>query len=103
MIGLSIKNSQEYESFAQGKKPEQLVEVITSISHQYNFGLDKTLGYNPSLKKEINEVISKFYHAIFDLDNKDREITIGKISINKWLRQQIFDVSSLLSFFSDFS
>lgn len=103
MIGLSIKNSQEYESFTQGKNPELLVEVITGIRRQYDLGLDKTLGYNPSSDQEINEVIKKFYHAIFDLDNKDSEITIGKISINEELRKKIFDVSSLLSFFSDFS
>lgn len=63
MIGLSIKNYQEYEYFTRGKNPELLVEVITRISRQYNLGLDKTLGYNPSSDQEINEVIKKFYHV----------------------------------------
>lgn len=80
-----------------------MIEVITRINRQYNFGLDKILGDNPLSDQEINKVIKNFYHAIFDLDNKDSEITIGKISINEELRQHIFDVSSLLSFFSDFS
>lgn len=70
--------------------------------------LYKTLGYNSSSAgntpdSDAGERIKQLYHALFDLENKNENISIGELRIDKIVRQEIFNVASLLSNFSDFS
>ncbi|WP_230583093.1 P-loop NTPase fold protein [Megasphaera elsdenii] len=105
MIGLSIKNPQEYTTFTQGKNEKLLVDMIRYLNWSY---LYKTLGYNSSSAgntpdSDAGERIKQLYHALFDLENKNENISIGELRIDKIVRQEIFNVASLLSNFSDFS
>jgi len=105
MIGLSIKNPQEYTTFTQGKNEKLLVDMIRYLDWSY---LYETLGYNSSSAgntpdSDAGERIKQLYHALFDLENKNENISIGELRIDKIVRQEIFNVASLLSNFSDFS
>lgn len=104
MIGLSIKNPQEYTAFTRGDNENLLVALIKLLNFS---SLYKKLGYDSSVNnnpdRDTEECVKQLYHAIFDLENNHKDITVGELIIDSKIRQKIFDVASLLSNFSDFS
>lgn len=104
MIGLSIKNPQEYAAFTRGENEEPLINMLKLLNFS---SLYEKLGYDSSVNNNSDrnpeERVKQLYHAIFDLESKHKNITVGELIIDSQIRQKIFDVASLLSYFSDFS
>ena len=108
MLGISIIQPELYGKFIRGEEAQLFVNAIKNMN-QHNMLEMILLSSKETFSRadtgrtfiDIETRANLLYNALFGNENGD-EIVVGKLTINQRVRNQLLEISSLLSNFSDF-
>lgn len=108
IIGLNIQDVSRYNNFILGKDFSPLVDIIVGFNPQWFIKLlssNETFDSNESDKTlvTVEEKFKQVYEAVFitKYDSVNYQTTIGEYSFQKGLKEQLINISGLMSEFAD--